>query len=1712
MNESPKNLAEMLTIAGYMREERGKDVIWSIQNDHEKNAIKTKIEVLERKNIFHLNKCEVQIDLATLADQIIISAKKRFPRVKSVSSSLESDGRIRILIETTPGRVPSEVTSSPSLTLNTIGSVVGWTVSIETIGPRISVQLTDVFILGDHIDHWFADITSATTEAIAPGRKKSWEVCHLQELTLPVTALGVKITDSSRRLGNLGLQPLCEIQNATTLRASTSGVHKRIETAITGTSQVNPSPIEIIEARETAHEWKLFDEGINKRRTKNPSSTHPFTTDTLIRVAVAPNLFKLGKLDDLKQVTEASSPIPLIAMTGASTIARETGQSVTSLDITANLLRGICDRYGPLNDIEPLRRLVPEYLGDCWSKVDKSMAYKSWRASISAGGNLHRVQFKIAQLAKEHADAKTEFDAIVTLATEERRHAIASELARRLLHLLDTHPELTKTANHDLDHALMRLSSTCPENTGLILTIVRRYRNRGEVHVALSLLNRRLSDSRIQTSGHDLACLNELMADIWLREENKPQLALQRYITATTPPSEPDDKILAAAEAFFTLKGNHEQKARVTKLRVKDPTTPSGIEALETSAIYFIENGMKAEAAADIMLLISNGRVRNWYLDILEGSENLTAALQAQLAEVFLLANTSGLPSDTAIHWKINAAKVGLRFTGTRAQALKIIHQNNIMKHLSPKDAADFYTNFVDLKRLDLAADMMRVLLTAQGSHDNIDLIDQILKHKLTTDDGLFENAIAEYSSGKADTSIILRRAEQLVRERHEKSLQALCKCVIAANAGSQNLILYLDRLIEMLTPIQDVDFKKILEYLVYERKSIGGFTASEARILFELLFRSENIDLAKLILEDAISHGNMICNDDLVISQMLSEKPHFIAKWHLVRASTFKEEVDQTRELRSAIRIWLKTDERPRELLDALSDLGALKPLSRADISLLEQLVNMHNELSLFPVIISRQLDIQSSEYARDLIHAGLRFVISRLDDMNLALKLFSEWSLIHPATRLEDAYTRAYLQLKCNLINDAQITITRALSDPELLSEEHMITVMAKLLFKTQLDRGQFAGILQTLVSWAKTSGNQTLTEQLKTLSIEWNLAGLDELKTEFISVFSSANIDYLAAIAIQILIKAERLPGGAQTIIDDWMASPIIGQNLEKWWSLVKLLTTDHYLGQLKRSGRCDVLFAYAMSLFHNESTRVESISQLESISDENPLDARVWIPLYTLYEESKAHDKLITHLERIIPQIQRDRSILESTPFNIESLKNSLRRARRLEFDQSPTQSPRPNTGKASKRSKRTDAAFIQRRTAEMQREWLTALPVVAIGAVQDTHTEIKPIVTPIKNPLQEALEAPTPSHHTQDNSATTPDAGATSESTPNNTDKSAARESKPQEKDWRDAVLDLSAAHGSVGHLLNAAQITTLEKHVAIQCLALVSGEMQALESWQWPVWRRIDKFDYPLSPATRLLRGTDLRAYDGPLHNLLRLMTPMLLSKFRHRAMILPHLTRLGASTPHQSTEVSIRHPAIARGALQYFERLSHKLRIRYFDTVGLGADVFFDIQQQAIHFDAKWQAGLPPGVLAYRVLEILDHVEQNNIALTSFDPEKEVMTLIADLRSVLTATGLKRFRVAFGMEHKELSALISQVNRNNLTRLLSQCQAVTHDDIKGVQAEIRIKALQTILASTLDIIGVMESLCGRDLCADGVLRATKIDHTHPLAAILLKIATQLSL
>ena len=1724
MAANAPTLIEVLDAAGYARSALGADIIWKLSTPELDTAIRARVEILERKGQFHITKCVIQINHEKTLELITARAKKRFGRVTSSSGSVEPDGRMRCVIEIAPAKTDER--ARRGVLTGGVGTTIGWTTSITHTDNMISAQMTDAFLIGDTIPNWWADVLSTVSEAITPHNESSWEARHLQELVIPVSAIPIHSPRNIAKLKRAALAGLGAIELPISLRTTISEDRTIIESAPASSIMAIETPIEILEARETSGQWRALDIKIRQRKASRLSITDPDAgdLDTFSRLGAFPNLNTVAVNARLENSLGNMWQASLLALTGATVIAGTMKRDKDLVHLISDILRKVTAAYGPLDSIRPLSQVAPEVLGDCWAKISPDMAFKSWAASMTTQRQNPRIQHKIAELARKTDDYLVEFNALMTLALNERRREGLEIVAPRLIKLADDHPDLTASVKSTYLIALDHMAGVLPNNKQVIMAIVRSLTAKGEHRRALTTLESCLTSSRVTLSNSDVADLNAAMGGIWHRNERNITLATARFVVATTAPAEPSDEIFSAAETFFSETNNSTQLRRVLRVRSEQSNGSSSIDALERSARYLADQNLYSDALHDITRLLASGRARQWYLDIIEGAAGDDEVNWSEVARTMREANVSELPRDSIGAWKLIAGRVAQRVTNSSQSDdfwLETLTNLQVIPLLSDHDSRQIRTTLIKRHDYHRVASFTSSRLAFAKKDEYTELVREIVSTNLTLDDGLFEQAIAEHAANTASTDLSIERANRLIADRRIKDLRALRQAHISFLAGSTLLTAFLDSLLRLVTLSGDITLAETLEEIFEDKVAQGDLSAEEEAAWTNLFLEHGFLKLSERRLRRDIENGLLSVKNEDLVSALFIDDPGTMAKWHYLARATQKPGAKYLHHAAEATRLWLTTNDRPSEMIETLTDLASNSILEDGPLELLERLCVREKKIEHFIAAIDRQVTLRKKSDTEKLSHWGIRVIMSHALDPLLAAKYYSKWLVNGPEHFIYDSFALGRLYYAGDDIVTAQKHLISILSVPEILGEPEVLVSAAVLLTKCKPDRILFATVIQTLISWSRSAHNNELTDMMVQHSITWHIAGIDDLNREFITKFAHEDLERLADIATQILAKADRLANGVQKTIAEWQETFTIASNRGKWWDVIRLMTRDKLLGQLRRSARCDLLHIHARNLFENDASRLDAIPFYEAIASENPMDSRVWLPLYSLYEESGSRQQLIDHLDRIIPLLQRDGVILEKTPFNIESLKNSLRRVRETSVPGQGHLAARPTTPLA-------DHNF-QDRASQMQQAWINSIPAVRITAMASgdfsNHAPAGTREPQTAEPSQEfdlgrfngsAAQNLAVGIYTGNGPAylevVNSKANEISESRHEPKQATPHSEDARERIDWRDMVLNEKISVGITERIMTMAFANETEKHVAVQCAALLNAETKVLDAWHWPVWRNSGSYDYPLSPSGRLFADESMKIYGGPLHTLLRMIAPIIVRSRQHKFLIQSRLASLGIHNGVTFTRVTMDHPAIIRGGLRYFKSILDGAKATFCDTTGLGAEVFFDLQTRIIHFDAKWQMSLPPGVLTYRVLEYLTNFQKGHIGIIDLDAEVDIRPLLEEIKEVLASSGISRLRIAFGMQHRDINDQLKSVNREQLVSLLTMSGSPSIFEIRRLQTEIRMKSLTTILASSLDVIGILESLTGKDLCDANLLTPKRVFEIHPLARALLFAAAKLIL
>ncbi|MCX6127100.1 MAG: hypothetical protein NTV34_20445, partial [Proteobacteria bacterium] len=425
-----------------------------------------------------------------------------------------------------------------------------------------------------------------------------------------------------------------------------------------------------------------------------------------------------------------------------------------------------------------------------------------------------------------------------------------------------------------------------------------------------------------------------------------------------------------------------------------------------------------------------------------------------------------------------------------------------------------------------------------------------------------------------------------------------------------------------------------------------------------------------------------------------------------------------------------------------------------------------------------------------------------------------------------------------------------------------------------------------------------------------------------------------------------------------------------------------------------------------------------------------DIRLWVPVFVLLEDAGDDERLIHHLENILPKIEENLQALRNQPITPESLKASLGRARaRISQRFNPS-----NSLDLKLRSTKDTLGYAQSNRAEriaaVQSQLLSAIPNISI---QENHrsAEIANVIErekatervperAIKHPAamvgSSALNLSMDSdsfafaeHHGTISALPTHEEGMVRENPPRDSLGSALRLEKlsefeidavaaganqsglteqpleeavqkeapaqPAKKedfapvlDWRMIAMLQDCPQDATSRILRMSFDHDTEKHIALQVAAIVTGDFAILDQWKWRIWRSSAEFGYSLNGLSRQIDVGDLPHIKGSLYKFLLMLVPALSRCLKSRLNIEAILRKKNPMSQIVMRRLSADSAVILRTGLRHSIESLAAGRFSFVDTPELMTEVYVDPWSSSIHFSAEYCVNRPPGYLLHRV------------------------------------------------------------------------------------------------------------------------------------------------
>ena len=308
------------------------------------------------------------------------------------------------------------------------------------------------------------------------------------------------------------------------------------------------------------------------------------------------------------------------------------------------------------------------------------------------------------------------------------------------------------------------------------------------------------------------------------------------------------------------------------------------------------------------------------------------------------------------------------------------------------------------------------------------------------------------------------------------------------------------------------------------------------------------------------------------------------------------------------------------------------------------------------------------------------------------------------------------------------------------------------------------------------------------------------------------------------------------------------------------------------------------------------------------------------------------------------------------------------------------------------------------------------------------------------------------------------------------------------KDWRNTVKKLLYNPGMTQKLANTAFTKRLEKHVALQCFALISGEFDGLEAWQPKVWQDPTAIDYPLTNHLRAVNWANDALVDSPLSQVTQRLARTMINVFHEHftAVRIPAKTELTRNDiEDRKKELLWNDPFFTTIGLSPFNSYLESMGFRAYDLKGIGAQLFFDYPSQSLFLDTRYYRSKPSCFAFHRILIVLKAITTGYYPVLYLSPKTHILPLINMARDSLSKYPHKALSLnmlkGLGGRSSKVDHYLRDSDKVRLANHFNHLGKITITQLKDLQYALWLHLYSHHLADTLDLIGLFGSISNQD-------------------------------
>ncbi len=314
------------------------------------------------------------------------------------------------------------------------------------------------------------------------------------------------------------------------------------------------------------------------------------------------------------------------------------------------------------------------------------------------------------------------------------------------------------------------------------------------------------------------------------------------------------------------------------------------------------------------------------------------------------------------------------------------------------------------------------------------------------------------------------------------------------------------------------------------------------------------------------------------------------------------------------------------------------------------------------------------------------------------------------------------------------------------------------------------------------------------------------------------------------------------------------------------------------------------------------------------------------------------------------------------------------------------------------------------------------------------------------------------------------------------------ESRPSisASNWRELARSNLLRPQDLSVLWNQKFPNSLDHHVSVQVVAVLTGQIERLKDWHMPVWRNRNSANYPISVGARYPENQLSASLVGPMAKIFMELNHFLSLVYRERLAVNQITSHMGISLDsfnHSLVPLTWNSPIIVRSGISVVRERFDNRQLSFASLPDLGKNIYFDVKSRQIIFDEGYYHKMPPSHLFHGLLIKFWEIKTKFQIYFLLDPIKELWPIVKLLIDFLSDKKITRDVLAATIcNNRELGEFLERIDFKKISFHLKEMGTFRQSDFLKTYFAMQSHLYRISAAETLDIVGLLEYLTGLNL------------------------------